>query len=76
MSVISDGTIGDQALEDLWDRPLALDLFAGAGGACRGLQTYGHHGLGWEVIGIDGDPRKARYYPGVFVKHDLTEGLP
>jgi hypothetical protein len=76
MSVVSDTTIGDRTLDDLWDRPLALDLFAGAGGACRGLQTYGHRRLGWEVIGIDTDPRKVRYYPGVFVKHDLTEGLP
>ena len=40
-----------------------LDLYCGAGGACKGLQN-----LGYEVIGID--TFKHKNYPGIFIKQD------
>ena len=40
-----------------------LDLYCGAGGACKGLQN-----LGFEVIGIDLEQHKN--YPGIFIKQD------
>ena len=43
----------------------ALDLFCGSGGACLGLQA-----AGFEVVGIDRNPRCGRYYPGAFVHAD------
>ena len=41
----------------------ALDLFCGAGGACRGLQQ-----AGYEVVGVD--LAEQPYYPGRFVRGD------
>jgi len=41
-----------------------LDLFCGAGGACKGLQN-----LGFEVIGIDVFEHKN--YPGILLKQDV-----
>ena len=49
----------------------ALDLFCCGGGAARGLVV-----AGFDVTGIDIDPRNAKAYPGKFVCHDLTTGLP
>jgi DNA (cytosine-5)-methyltransferase 1 len=46
-----------------------LDLFAGAGGSARGFVS-----LGYDVLGIDIDPRPQ--YPGPCLKMDLTESLP
>lgn len=76
MRIVTDNTIGDRTLDEVADWRLALDLFCGVGGACRGLQRFGARGPGWDVIGIDSDPTKARAYPGVFIEHDLREGLP
>lgn len=76
MRIVTTNTIGDRTLNELHEGPLALDLFCGVGGACRGLQRFGARGPGWDVIGIDIDPAKARTYPGVFIEHDLREGLP
>ena len=50
-------------------KPLALDLFAGGGGSCIGMQR-----AGFEVIGIDIKPHKN--YPGHFIQADITKGLP
>ena len=41
----------------------ALDLFAGGGGACLGLQW-----AGFEVVGVDIKPHKN--YPGTFIQGD------
>jgi hypothetical protein len=49
----------------------ALDLFCGIGGVCRGLQRRGY-----TVVGVDADGSKADHYPGEFIEHDLTTGLP
>ena len=46
-------------------RPRALDLFCGAGGATAGLQR-----AGFEVIGIDHNPRRAKRYCGHFICAD------
>ena len=45
---------------------IALDLFCGAGGAALGLRA-----AGWEVVGVDSDPRCAAAYPGDFVRADV-----
>ena len=45
----------------------ALDLFCGGGAVCEGLQR-----LGFDVTGIDNDPRCAAYYPGTFRLGDAT----
>ena len=49
----------------------ALDLFCGAGGAALGLIE-----AGYEVVGVDSDPRCARVYPGVFVRGDFRAVAP
>lgn len=49
----------------------ALDLFCGVGGVARGLQERGY-----TVVGVDADGSKASHYPGEFIHHDLTTGLP
>ena len=46
-------------------KPLALDLFCGCGGVAEGLAR-----AGYEVVGIDSNPRCGRYYPGTFVVGD------
>lgn len=46
----------------------ALDLFCGGGGVCEGLQA-----AGFEVEGMDTDPRCRRYYPGRFLCQDVRE---
>lgn len=51
-------------------RLLALDLFCGAGGAARGLLD-----AGWDVVGVDADPRCAAVYPGPFLRADWKRGL-
>lgn len=48
-------------------RPKALDLFSGAGGAARGLQLAGYH-----VTGIDIRPQP-RYAGDVFIQGDAME---
>ena len=48
----------------------ALDLFCGGGGAALGLMA-----AGWEVVGVDSDPRCAAAYPGAFVRADWREAL-
>ena len=45
----------------------ALDLFCGGGAVCEGLQR-----LGYDVTGIDNDPRCEKYYPGTFRIGDAT----
>ena len=47
----------------------ALDLFCGGGGGARGLIQ-----AGFEVTGIDADPRCAESYPGRFLQADLSVG--
>lgn len=61
---------------ETYGTPIALDLFCGVGGAACGLQVYGHRGPGWMTLGIDVDGDKADRYPGHFVQHDLSDGLP
>ena len=46
----------------------ALDLFCGAGGASVGL-----HRAGFEVIGIDNNPKRAKRYPFEFICADATD---
>lgn len=46
----------------------ALDLFAGAGGAALGLID-----AGFEVTGVDADPRHRKLYPGTFICGDIDE---
>lgn len=43
----------------------ALDLFCGGGGAALGLIE-----VGFEVVGVDLDPRHARVFPGQFICGD------
>lgn len=57
------------------DSELALDLFCGVGGVCRALQKFGDVGAR-QVIGVEIDSEKQEQYPGYFIQHDLTEGLP
>ena len=44
---------------------LALDLFCGEGGVCEGLQA-----AGFEVVGVDNNPKCGRVYPGQFIHGD------
>lgn len=46
-------------------RLLALDLFCGEGGVCEGLQR-----VGFEVVGVDNNPKCGRVYPGHFIHGD------
>lgn len=55
--------------------PLCLDLFCGVGGVGRSIQAYGYRPF-WDVVGIDSDGSKAEKYPGYFIEHDLSQGLP
>lgn len=48
------------------DKPRALDLFCCAGGTCAGLIQ-----AGFEVWGVDIDPRCERFYPGHFICDDV-----
>jgi len=45
----------------------ALDLFCGCGGAAEGLIR-----AGFDVVGVDSNPRCGRYYPGRFVVGDAV----
>ena len=45
----------------------ALDLFCGGGGVAEGLIA-----AGFQVTGIDTNPRCAKYYPGTFITADAT----
>lgn len=51
-------------------RPLALDLFSGQGGAARGYAD-----AGFEILGIDIDPRMAARYPYEFHAMDWETAL-
>lgn len=44
---------------------IALDLFCGGGGACKGLLDYFD-----EVVGYDVD-NQSKYYPGTFIQGDV-----
>lgn len=66
----------ENLLWELGDQPVALDLFCGVGGAARGLQSYGHRGPTWDVLGIDVDAAKAAPSPDYFIEWDLRDGLP
>lgn len=46
-------------------RPRLLDLFCGAGGA-----SVGYHRAGFDVTGVDSDPRHGKRYPFPFVTAD------
>lgn len=65
-----------EVLEAVGDYPIYVDLFAGIGGVARSLQQYPCARPACDVIGIDIDGSKAADYPGLFVEHDLTTGLP
>jgi site-specific DNA-cytosine methylase len=67
---------GEEVLEAVGDYPVYIDLFAGVGGVCRGVYRYPCARPACDVIGIDIDGSKAAKYPGYFVQHDLSEGLP
>lgn len=49
---------------------IALDLFCGGGGACKGLLDYFD-----EVVGYDLD-NQSKYYPGTFIQGDVTQLTP
>lgn len=51
-------------------RPRLLDLFAGEGGAAAGYIA-----AGWDVTGVDLNPRVGRRYPGAFVAGDALAYL-
>ena len=53
------------------ERPRALDLFCGGGGAARGLVE-----AGFAVTGVDVEPACRSTYPGTFHERDLRNGLP
>lgn len=67
---------GGEVLERVGEYPLYIDLFAGAGGVAHSIRHYPCARPACDVIGIDIDPGKAASYPGLFVAHDLREGLP
>ena len=50
------------------DRPTCLDLFCGAGGASMGLSQ-----AGYEVTGIDNNPKRAKRYPFTFICADALK---
>lgn len=66
----------EEVLEQIGDYPLYVDLFAGVGGVARAIYGYPCARPACDVIGIDIDGSKAAKYPGLFVEHDLSEGLP
>ncbi len=43
-----------------------LDLFCGGGGTAMGMIQ-----AGCEVIGVDIDPRCKKWYPGIFIRHNV-----
>lgn len=49
-------------------RPRLLDLFCYEGGA-----TVGYQRTGFDVVGVDRDPRAAKRYPGEFICADALE---
>lgn len=67
-SSCSDHVLGHHSSVD-------LDLFCGVGGVARSLERYGTTPVG-QVIGVDSDRSKLEDYPGYFVVHDLSTGLP
>lgn len=52
-------------------KPVALDLCCGLGGWARGLLA-----AGWDVVGVDVDPRFAASYPGRFECADVRSYKP
>jgi len=73
---ISEPHTPTEVLDAVGDYPIIVDLFAGVGGVCRGMYRYPCSRPACDVIGIDIDGSKAAKYPGYFVNHDLSEGLP
>jgi len=49
-------------------KPRLLDLFAGSGGA-----AVGYHRAGFEVFGVDNDPKPLRHYPFPHICADALE---
>ena len=50
------------------DKPRALDLFCGGGGAALGLIA-----AGFDVVGVDIEPKHAKVYPGTFIHGDALD---
>ena len=57
------GIVGGMA-----NKPLALDLFCGGGGACEGLMRAGFH-----VVGVDIVAKHGKNYPGEFIHGDALK---